>query len=492
MRSNPKAALVRDSPNGPCVFVIFGGTGDLMKRKLLPSLFRLAQGGLLSPGCQILGVARDRTLTDKAFRAWARAALVESGLSAKDRRWCDTCLHYQPVDPSSAEDFRALGARMEAIEGQHKAAANRVLYLALPPVAFEGIIEALGKSGLNRSTGWTRLVVEKPFGHDLDSALALNALVHRYFDEKQVYRIDHYLGKETVQNLLAFRFGNALFESAWNRDHIKSVQISVAEQTGIALRAGYYERTGALRDMVQNHLTQLLTLTAMEVPAAFAADSIRFEKVKVLRSVAPIRRDAIVFGQYAPGRVDRKKLPGYLEEPGVTPGSRTETYVAMRLEIQNWRWQGVPFYLRTGKSMPRRSTRIVIDFRKPPVALFRTIDGRGPHRNTLAINVQPEQGFDLSFEVKSPGDRFTLRTEQMQFRYPASQDSLWDGYETLLLEVLRGDQTLFVHADETEASWRLFAPLLRRRTMPHPYAAGTWGPSAADGLMRSSGGDWTV
>ena len=485
-----RSGNVRVSPDDPCVFVIFGGTGDLMRRKLLPSLFRLEQNGALTKDCQILGVARDRGLTDKQFRAWARKALGELGLSPSDPHWCDNCLHYQAVDPGSADDFNALAARIEALEGK-RGSGNRVLYLALPPVAFEGTIDALGKAGLNRSKGWTRLVVEKPFGHDLDSALKLNELVHRYFDESRVYRIDHYLGKETVQNLLAFRFGNALFESSWNRDHVKAVQISVAEQTSIGTRAGYYENTGALRDMVQNHLTQLLTLTAMEVPAAFAADSIRFEKVKVLRSVAPIAPDAVVFGQYSPGRVDNKILPGYLQEPGVAPRSRTETYVAMRLEIQNWRWQGVPFYLRTGKSMPRRSTRIVIDFRKPPVALFRNV-GRGPHRNILAINVQPEQGFDLSFEVKSPGDRFALRTERMQFRYPETTDSLWDGYETLLLEILRGDQTLFVHADETEASWRLYAPLLRRRSAPHVYPAGSWGPDAADKLMEGTGGEWTT
>jgi glucose-6-phosphate 1-dehydrogenase len=482
---------VIDSQNDPCVFVIFGGTGDLMKKKLLPSLFRLAQKGLLPAGAQILGVARDQSLGDKEFRAWARAALAAAGLTAKDKRWCDTCLHYQSVDPADPGDFRTLGARIAALEGGRAGPANRVLYLALPPVAFGSIIESLGEAGLNRSTGWTRLVVEKPFGNDLESALDLNALVHRHFNENQIYRIDHYLGKETVQNLLAFRFGNALFESAWNRDHIKSVQISVAEQTGIGGRAGYYERTGALRDMVQNHLTQLLTLTAMEVPAAFSADSIRFEKVKVLRSVAPIARDAIVFGQYAPGRAGNRRLKGYLDEPGVDPASRTETFVAMRLEIQNWRWQGVPFYLRTGKNMPRRSTRIVIDFRKPPVALFRDA-GRGPHRNTLGINVQPEQGFDLSFEVKSPGDRFALRTERMQFRYPEVSDSLWDGYETLLLEVLRGDQTLFVHADETVAAWQLYAPLLRRRAKPLPYPAGSWGPPAANRLMQDTGGDWTT
>ena len=484
-------------PQGdPCIFVIFGGTGDLMQKKLLPSLFRLASNGSLPQNCQVLGVARDRTLSDAQFRAWARKAIVEAGLSEKNRAWCETCLHYQGVNPADEEDFRQLAARIEAIEAKRAAGdskrANRILYLALPPSAFEGTIESLGKAGLNKSKGWTRLVIEKPFGRDLASARKLNALVHSYFAESQVYRIDHYLGKETVQNLLAFRFGNALFESAWNRDHIKSVQISVAEQTSIGSRAGYYEHTGALRDMVQNHLTQLLALTAMEVPAAFAADSIRFEKVKVLRSVAPIKPNAVVFGQYAAGREGRKKLPGYQDEPGVAPGSRTETFVAMRLEVQNWRWQGVPFYLRTGKSMPRRSTRIVIDFRKPPVALFRSLDSRGPRRNRLAINLQPDQGFDLSFEVKASGDRFSLQTERMQFRYPPESDSLWDGYETLLLEVLRGDQTLFVHADETEASWRLYAPLLRMRSKPHAYAAGSWGPAAADRLMAASGGDWTI
>ena len=481
---------MRNPTGESCVFVIFGGTGDLMRKKLLPSLFRMEQNGALTRDCQILGVARDRSLTDAQYRDWASKALDELGLSTTDPNWCGKCVHYQAVDTSSAEDFQALAARIQALEGE-RASGNRVLYLALPPMAFEGTIEALGRAGLNRSKGWTRVVVEKPFGHDLESAIRLNAHLHQYFDESQVYRIDHYLGKETVQNLLAFRFGNALFESAWNRDHVKSVQISVAEQTSIGSRAGYYENTGALRDMVQNHLTQLLTLTAMEVPAAFAADSIRFEKVKVLRSVAPIGRSAVVLGQYAPGRVDGKKLPGYLQEPNVAKGSRTETFVAMRLEIQNWRWQGVPFYLRTGKSMPRRSTRIVIDFRKPPVALFRDL-GRGPHRNILAINVQPDQGFDLSFEVKSPGDRFSLRTERMQFRYPESSDTGWDGYETLLLEILRGDQTLFVHADETEASWRLYAPLLRKRSAPHPYPAGSWGPDAANKLMEGTGGDWTT
>jgi glucose-6-phosphate 1-dehydrogenase len=304
----------------------------------------------------------------------------------------------------------------------------------------------------------------------------LNALVHEYFDESQVYRIDHYLGKETVQNLLAFRFGNALFESAWNRDHIQSVQITVAEAVGIEGRAGYYEQTGALRDMVQNHLTQLLTLAAMEVPAAFEPDSIRFEKVKVLRSVVPIGEDAVVFGQYTAGRLEGKKLAGYRQEPGVAAPSKTETFVALRLEIENWRWQGVPFYLRTGKRLARRVTEITINFRSPPVALFKSIGGDITHSNALVITLEPDEGFELSFEVKSPGEQFTLQTQRMKFRYAEVFGTLSAGYETLLLEVMRGDQTLFVHADETEAAWRLYTPLLRNRPALHFYPAGSWGP----------------
>ena len=304
-------------------------------------------------------MARDQALTDAEFRAWGQAALVEAGFASKQMiaRWCETSLHYQPISETSAEAYRTLGSRIDAIEREHKLSGNRVMYLALPPGAFPGTIEALGQAGLNRSKGWTRLVIEKPFGRDLASAQELNALVHRHFDEEQVYRIDHYLGKETVQNLLAFRFGNALFESAWNRDHVKSVQITVAESLGVEKRAAYYEQAGALRDMVQNHLTQLLTLTAMEVPAAFEANSIRFEKVKVLRSIAPITDDALVLGQYGPGKSDGHKARGYRKEPGVAADSQVETFVAMRLAIDNWRWQGVPFYLRTGKRLAKRASR---------------------------------------------------------------------------------------------------------------------------------------
>ena len=464
---------------------MFGATGDLMRRKLLPALYHLADDGLLPGGCQVLGVARRGDLDDARFRGWARKVLADAELPAgkNSRRWCESCLHYQSIGEESAADYRILAGRIEQIERARGLTGNRVLYLALPPGAFTGAVSALGRAGLHRSRGWTRVVIEKPFGRDLASARRLNALVHRHFDETQVYRIDHYLGKETVQNLLAFRFGNALFESSWNRDHIRSVQITVAESSGIGQRAAYYEQTGALRDMVQNHLTQLLALTAMEVPSAFEAASIRFEKIKVLRAISPIGGDAAVFGQYAAARAPGKSLPAYRREPGVAAGSNIETFAALRLHIENWRWQGVPFYLRTGKRLARAVTQIVIHFRRPPVALFRSLDCT-PQTNVLSITLQPNEGFDLSFQVKSPGERFTLQTQRMEFRYADAFGALPAGYETLLLEVMRGDQTLFVHADETEASWSLYSPLLRRRPRLCFYPAGSWGPDAADELMR--------
>ncbi|MGE5469779.1 MAG: glucose-6-phosphate dehydrogenase [Bacteroidota bacterium] len=490
-----------------CLFVMFGATGDLMRRKLLPALFQLAEGGFLPKCYQILGVARDQEMDGRRFRHWVYEALTEAGLvrGQAPRRWCAECLHFQHIGDGGAADYQALVDHIANIEARHALSGNRILYMALPPQVFPDTIDALARAGLARSLGWTRLVIEKPFGQDLDSACRLNELVHRHFDESQVYRIDHYLGKETVQNLLAFRFGNALFESAWNREHIKSVQITVAEALGVERRAAYYERSGALRDIVQNHLTQLLTLTAMEVPVAFDAESIRHEKIKVLRSVLPIGPDAVVYGQYAaqqtsPGNVApeaqgdgaTEPLPAYRQEPGVAADSTVETYVALRLAIENWRWQGVPFYLRTGKRLAQRLTQIVIEFRGPPVALFHSLDYNPAHTNRLAINLQPDEGFTLSFEVKSPGEDYLLQTRHMQFRYAeAFGTALSAGYETLLLDVVQGDQTLFVHADETEASWRLYTPLLDRRETPEFYPAGSWGPAAADRLIAASGGVWS-
>lgn len=469
-----------------CLFVIFGATGDLMRRKLLPALFHLSDSGRLPRKFHILGVARSGDMNERRFSKWAHASLGEAGF--RDARirahWCDRCVHYQQLPQESAGAFAALAARIAALERELGLPGNRVFYLALPPQAFGPTVEGLGGAGLHRARGWTRLVIEKPFGRDLASALALNDLVHRHFSERQVYRIDHYLGKDTVQNLLALRFGNALFESVWNREHVSSVGLTVAETLGVEARGGYYEQSGAVRDMLQNHLAQLLTLIAMEPPAAFEADSIRFEKIKVLRAVRPLERRHVVLGQYAAGTVGRRRVAGYRREKDVAARSTTPTYAAARVLIDNWRWQGVPFLLRTGKRLPRHTTQICINFHRTPVALFRFNGARSPQHNALAISIQPDEGFALSFAVKTPGDNFALETRRMEFSYRDAFGELSAGYETLLMEIIEGDQTLFVHADETIASWRLFDPLLKRKMTLHPYAAGTWGPEAAQRLLN--------
>ncbi|MDB5812344.1 MAG: glucose-6-phosphate dehydrogenase [Betaproteobacteria bacterium] len=474
-----------------CVFVIFGATGDLMRRKLLPALFHLFAGGQLPARFHVLGVARSRDMTDAGFRQWARSELRDAGfaLPRHHGRWCDRCLHYQRLEDETPDGFKTLARRIEALEREQSLPGNRVFYLALPPQAFAATIEGLGRAGLNTDAKahWTRLVIEKPFGRDLASALALNELVHRHFRERQIYRIDHYLGKDTVQNLLALRFGNALFESVWNRQHVKCVHITVAEELGVEERGAYYEETGAVRDMLQNHLAQLLTLTAMEPPGAFTADSVRFEKIKVLRAVESLKSNSTVLGQYAAGARGRSKLPAYRREPGVARASNTATFVAARVLINNWRWQGVPFFLRTGKRLARRMTEIAVHFHRTPVSLFKFRGGALPHHNALKISIQPDEGFALSFEVKTPGGEFELETRNMEFRYRDAFGELSAGYETLLLEILEGDQTLFVHADETIASWSLFGPLLKKTLALHAYAAGSWGPPAAARLLCFDG-----
>lgn len=464
----------------PHLFVIPGATGDLTERKLLPAYYNLAKSGSLRGRSIVLGVARNRDVDDAGFRDWARQALVTNGFAAGEvERWCADHLFFETIGDETPEDYRRIADRIESLEKEYQLSGNRVFYLAIPPAAFAPTIAGFGDVGLNTSAGWTRLVIEKPFGRDLESARELNRVVHRYFDESQVYRIDHYLGKETVQNLLVFRFANPIFESLWNRDRIESVHITVAEAEGIGDRAGYYDRAGALRDMVQNHLTQLLTLVAMEVPGEFNADAIRFEKVKVLRSVSPISPDDVVFGQYAAGRDDGASAPGYRDEQGVDPESTTPTYVGLRLYISNWRWQGVPFHLRTGKRLPNRLTRITVNFRRAPVSLFQPFPACNVSRNVLDITLQPDEGFALSFEVKTPGEPLELATRHLDFHYAEAFQPLADAYETLLLDVLTGDQTLFVHADEVEASWSLYTPLLDGDHPIRPYAAGTWGPGNA-------------
>ncbi len=468
----------------PCVFVIFGGTGDLARRKILPALFTLnAQGK--TPGCLVLGVTRTADVDDAHFRSMAVEALVGAGLPADAvKEWAEQSLYYQPINAGTPDDFHALADRIVQLEQAHGVPGNRAFYIALPPEAFPDTIAGLAAAGLSRSGGWTRLVVEKPFGRDLESAQRLNAIVHECFAEPQVYRIDHYLGKETVQNLLVFRFANAFFESLWNRSHVESVQITVAEELGIEQRAGYYEHAGAFRDMIQSHLTQLVSLVAMEVPADMEADAIRFEKVKAVRSIASIDPDEIVFGQYGPGELDGKPASGYHDEPGVAPGSSTETFVALRLEVDTWRWQGVPFYVRTGKRLPRRLTEIVLNLRQPPVSLFEPFDACRLSSNTLVLRVQPDEGFVLTFDVKAPGDPFRLATEPLHFDYHEAFGEIPEAYQTLLLDVIEGDQTLFVHADEVEASWKLYTPVIESGHPVYPYAAGTWGPPQAEGLLK--------
>jgi glucose-6-phosphate 1-dehydrogenase len=459
----------------PALFVILGATGDLTRRKLFPALAHLVSRGLVNR-FYVLGASR-RDIGDDAFRATAReiARTNQTGPLV----WCDDCVFYQPMGEHGEADYRALRSRIEKIEHDNHLPGNRVFYLALPPSQFGPTISALGDTGLAHSPGWTRLVVEKPFGRDLESARALNAAAHRFFDESQIFRIDHYLGKETVQNLLVFRFANFIFESLWNRQHVESVRITVAEPIGIGNRAGYYEQAGALRDMVQNHATQLATLIAMEVPWAYNAPAIRAEKVKALRAVRPLRPQDVIFGQYTRGAVDDKPVVGYRDEPGVAPDSRTETFVAMKLDFDSWRWQGVPFYLRTGKRLAQHLTQIKVTFRCPPVALFKTAGVPEMHSNVLDIVLQPDEGFSLFFDVKTPGEAVRLRALPLHFRYGEAFGPLPDAYQTLLLEILSGNQALFVDADWVEASWELYTPLLRTAVDVQEYAAGTWGPSEA-------------
>jgi glucose-6-phosphate 1-dehydrogenase len=471
------------------LFVIFGGTGNLSLTKLLPALYHLLVKKNLKDVCQVLGVAT-KDIGDEGFREQARDALITAGFS-KDEvdLWCDSCVHYQSLE-RSPENYSPLVARIKSLEEDYNIKGNRVFYLALPPSSFSTVIKGIGESGLNKSSGWVRIVVEKPFGEDLSSARELNSLLHRYFDESQIYRIDHYLGKETVQNLLIFRFANTIFESLWSRDRIESIQITVAESIGIEGRASYYERAGGLRDIVQNHLAQLLTLVAMEVPAVFDADSIRNEKVKVLHSIPGIRPEDVVFGQYEKGNIIDKKVLGYREEPGAASDSSTETYVALRLRVDNWRWQGVPFYIRTGKRLPRRMTQIVIDFHHPPICMFKPYSSCQIHSNRLLITLQPDEGFHVFFDVKEPEEPLRLKTESLHFHYKEAFGPLPDAYQTLILDILQGDQTLFVRADEVEASWQLFTPLLEKDIPVFFYEAGTWGPKEADEFIARKGGKW--
>lgn len=460
------------------LFVIFGGTGDLFKRKLLPALARRFEGDLAG-GFHVLGVARSRDYDDISFRELARESLSKAKVGEQRIGEFLPFLHYQTIGGEGPDDFRALAARIASLETNHALPPNRVFYLALPTGALASVTQGLANVGLNKSRGWTRVVVEKPFGTDFKSAVALGELLHRHYAEKQIYRIDHYLGKDTVQNLLVLRFANPIFEALWNRERVHCVTITVAEQLGVEQRAKYYDGVGALRDMIQSHLTQLLTLVAMEVPAAFEANAIRHEKVKVLRSIEPITADNAVYGQYGAGMVDGKPVSAYKDEPGIEAASRTETFVGLKVHVDSWRWQGVPFYLRTGKRLKHRVTSIAVRFREAPVRLFRDMGVPMDAPDVLLITLQPDEGVALLFDVKVPGQPFRLRRIPLEFRYNQLAEEMPEAYETLLVDVLSGDQTLFVHADEVLESWRVYTPLLEQPPAIHRYESGSWGPSEA-------------
>ena len=489
----------------PAILVLFGATGDLAHRKVIPALYHLWRTDLLPHEFRLLGVSR-REYGDDDFRVELRAALEKYSriLPIEEDTWQELSrrISYQRVDFTDAADFDVLADRLADIDREDGTRGNHLYYLATQPSAFAEIVHELGRVGLDHERhegGWRRIVIEKPFGHDLVSAIKLNREVGKVFRESQVYRIDHYLGKETVRNLLVFRFGNGIFEPIWNRRHIDHIQITVAESIGVEGRGAFYEETGASRDFLQNHLLQLMCLVAMEPPATFDADALRDEKVKVLRAITnPSDEDVpknIVRGQFGPGWVAGKPVPGYREEPEVDPESETESYVAARFTVDDWRWSGVPFYLRTGKRLPKRSTEIAIQFKEVPHKLFRD-SASDPDPNLLAIRIQPDEGIMLRFAAKVPGLGIEVRSVTMDFTYGSafSVDSP-DAYETLILDALLGDASLFTRADEVEEAWGVVTPIIEAWTaQPRPdfpnYEAGSWGPPEADELLARDGRRW--
>ena len=479
----------------PCVMVILGAFGDLTRRKLMPSLYRLAQEKLLPPAFCIIGVAR-RKIGEDGFRAEMRKACEEFGPPLDSDIWRDLEAHLFFVSGNldDSQTYHNISARLADLDRTRGTQGNRLFYLAIPPDLMLGVAQSLQAAGLSKSAGWTRIIVEKPFGRDLQSARELNAGLHAIFTDEQVYRIDHYLGKETVQNLLVFRFANGIFEPVWNRRYVEQVQITAAESVGVEHRAGYYEEAGALRDMVQNHLMQLLMLTAMEPPVGLDSESVRVEKVKVLCSIKPFSGPdvdrCVVRGQYGPGLINGQRVPGYRQEPGVNPQSTTETFAALKLHVDNWRWAGVPFYLRTGKRLPQRWTEIAVQFKQPPLALFGGTQHGQLAPNLLSIRIQPDEGISLEFATKVPGPGSDVRPVNMDFRYATSFGmASYSAYERLLLDSMLGDATLFARREGVERAWGLVTPLLERWQQGPPpafpnYDAGSWGPAEADRLLE--------
>jgi glucose-6-phosphate 1-dehydrogenase len=483
----------------PATLVIFGASGDLTRRLLAPAIAHLSRDGSISPDFAIIGLART-PYSDGDFRRRLEEGAREFTPREQGRPGeLPAVIRYLNGDFGNPALYQTLRGLLEEIESRRGSHRNRIFYLATPPEADAEIVCFLGEHGLSRpEDGWTRIVIEKPFGRDLESAEKLNQSLRGVFEERQIYRIDHYLAKETVQNVFVLRFANGIFEPLWSQRYVDHVQIAVAESIGVEHRAGYYERAGVLRDMFQNHLLQLLCLTAMEPPVKFEADAVRAEKVKVLQSIRPFPQDAAdawaVRGQYGPGVAEGKKVPGYREEPNVAPASKTPTYAAVKFVIDNWRWSGVPFYVRSGKRMSTRISEIAIEFKSVPHHYFRHHSGElAP--NVLRLRIQPEEAVSLKFEAKIPGTVAEVESVYMDFPYSNLGAASHGGYERLLVDVTHGDQTLFIRGDEAEEAWRVLDPLLKTWGREAPpefpnYAAGTMGPDAADRFLQRDGRRW--
>ena len=503
----PTEHVMSDLPplRTPCIMVIFGIDGDLAKRKLIPALYNLLAGGFLPEGFAIVGLDRQE-MTTAEFRAKVDGMIGDYLMAAVDRSVWDALLnrvHYLAGDFQDGLTYRRLNDRLLQIDATAGTGGNYIFYMATVPSLFGEIVTHLGEYGLTveRDGIWRRIVIEKPFGHDLESARVLNRELGRVLQERQIYRIDHYLGKETVQNIMVLRFANGIFEPVWNRQYIDHVQITVAESLGIEHRGRYYEQAGALRDMVPNHLLQLLCFLAMEPPNSFAADAVRDEKAKVLRGVTPLSSldvlRFVAFGQYGSGTVEGKPVAGYRAEPHVTSSSMTETFVAMKLFIDNWRWAGVPFYLRTGKRMTRRLTEIVVQFKRAPFMLFRKTDVDKLVPNVLVIRIQPDEGISLRFDAKVPGPTVRIGTVDMDFQYADYFGNAPNtGYETLLHDAMAGDATLFQRADNIELGWAVVQMILDVwKSLPGAasfpnYDSGSWGPPEAEALLKREGREW--
>jgi glucose-6-phosphate 1-dehydrogenase len=491
----------------PCAIVIFGANGDLTKRKLLPALYRLAYERRIPSGFAVIGNSRTE-MSDDDFREKMEQALHEflEDTPFDERLWSDFSRHlfYFAGDLQDSGTFSRLAQRLEEIERDRHTKGNVLFYLSTQPSHYETVVNGIGYAKLNQGQGWRRIVVEKPFGHDLASARELNCKIQAVFPESSIYRIDHYLGKETVQNVLAFRFGNGIFEPIWNRQYIDNVQITAAESIGVEGRGGYYQEAGAVRDMIQNHLLQVLSTIAMEPPAVFEPDTVRDERAKVLRSIRIMKPEEVpvdsVAGQYGPARIGNAEVPGFRQESGVDPEAQTDTYSAVTFFIENWRWADVPFYVRSGKRLPKRVTDIAIRFREAPHSPF-SADGRdgAPHMqpNLLIVRIQPEEGISLRFLSKFPGEGMQLRPVSMDFNYGTSFGARSpSAYETLLVDAMVGDATLYTRQDMVDASWAVVQPILdyrERHKADFPnYEAGSWGPEAADEMLARRGHTWRI